>query len=311
MNDFWCIYGTAVTILFLIFFVLYLMHKRQIYTLNRKIDFIKKCTTNISLTADFSSKDIYELVNAINDLLQEYQKSVRDARKKNQAVKETITNLAHDLRTPLTAIYGYSQILLNSPNLKEQDVENVSIILERVNALNVLLNQLFEFARLESGEIVFTNTKINLNAILRKTIVSFYQQFEEKELVPEIEISEGVFDFYGDENAVTRVFTNVIHNALIHGRDNYIFGSKMAGDNYEFYFKNRTEDMSVQDVNQIFERFYTTDKSRTKKTTGLGLSIAKKIVMGMGGTIEAELEEKMFSIVIKFPVRQGWKGAEI
>ena len=147
MNDFWCIYGTVVTILFLIFFVLYLMHKRQIYTLNRKIDFIKKCTTNISLTADFSSKDIYELVNSINDLLQEYQKSVRDARKKNQAVKETITNLAHDLRTPLTAISGYSQILLNSPNLKEQYVENVSIILERVNALNVLLNQLFEFAR--------------------------------------------------------------------------------------------------------------------------------------------------------------------
>ena len=130
-------------------------------------------------------------------------------------------------------------------------------------------------------------------------------------MVPEIDISEEVFDFYGDENAVTRVFTNVINNALIHGRDNYIFGSKMVGDNYEFYFKNRTDDMSVQDVNQIFERFYTTDKSRTKKTTGLGLSIAKKIVMELGGTIEAELEEKMFSIIIRFPVRHRWKGTEI
>jgi signal transduction histidine kinase len=120
------------------------------------------------LTADFSSKDIYELVNSINDLLNEYQKSIRDAEKKNLAVKETITNIAHDLRTPLTAISGYSQMLLKSPNLKPQDVENVSVILERINALNMLLNQLFEFARLESGEIRFTNTNVNLNAILKK-----------------------------------------------------------------------------------------------------------------------------------------------
>ena len=188
MNDLLYIYGTVVTILFLIFFALYLLHKRQIYTLNKKIDFIKKCSTNILLTADFSSKDIYELVNSINDLLNEYQKSIRDAEKKNLAVKETITNIAHDLRTPLTAISGYSQMLLKSPNLKPQDVENVSVILERINALNMLLNQLFEFARLESGEIRFTNTNVNLNAILKKTIVSFYQQFEEKNMAPEIQI---------------------------------------------------------------------------------------------------------------------------
>ena len=303
MNNSIYLYAIIITILFLVYFVLYLLHKCQIRKLNKKIRFIKKCTTNISLTADFQSKDIYELVDSINELLYEYRRNMHDTEKKNTAVKETITNLAHDLRTPLTAISGYSQMLLTSQNLDSQDRECVVIMQERVNALNMLLNQLFEFARLESGEIAFIKTDIDLNAIFRNVIVSFYQQFEDKNVIPVINISEDVFSFYGDENAITRIFNNVIYNAVIHGKDNYSFGSAVAGDYYEFYFNNNTDSISLQDVSQIFERFYTTDKSRSKKTTGLGLSIAKKIVTEMGGTINASIEGSMFSIIIRFPVR--------
>ncbi len=305
MNHLLFIYAIIITILFFAFFMLYLLHKHQIHTLNQKIRFIKKGSTNISLTAEFPSKDIYDLVNAINDLLYEYQENLRDTEKQNLAVKETITNLAHDLRTPLTAISGYSQMLLHSESLSTQDHENVSIILERVNALTILLNQLFEFARLESGEITFSNKKLNLNALLKKVIAAFYQQFEEKNVIPDIRLSNDTFSFYGDENAITRIFNNIIYNALIHGTDCYLFRSTIVDGNYEFCFQNSTDSISTQDVAQLFERFYTTDKSRSKKTTGLGLSIAKKLVLEMGGTIEAVLAGNLFSIIIKFPIKKN------
>lgn len=93
--------------------------------------------------------------------------------KKDEAIKETITNLAHDLRTPVTAIQGYTQMLLQSPELSEEDLDAAAIINERLNVLNQLLNQLFEFARIEADEMEFSYTTFDLNAVLRSVAVSF------------------------------------------------------------------------------------------------------------------------------------------
>lgn len=93
--------------------------------------------------------------------------------KKDEAIKETITNLAHDLRTPVTAIQGYTQMLLQSPELSEEDLDAAAVINERLNVLNQLLNQLFEFARIEADEMEFSYTTFDLNAVLRSVAVSF------------------------------------------------------------------------------------------------------------------------------------------
>ena len=145
-------------------------------------------------------------------------------KKKDEArSKETITNLAHDLRTPVTAIQGYTQMLLQSPELSEEDLDAAVIINERLNVLNQLLNQLFEFARIEADEMEFSYTTFDLNAVLRSVAVSFFKSFEERKIIPALSIAEISFPFYGDEKAVTRIFENIISNALSHGKSDYHF----------------------------------------------------------------------------------------
>lgn len=296
------LYAVIVTVLFLIFLVLYILHKKQIFTLSKKLEFLQQRSTRIVLTADFPSDDITVLVNSINKLLESYQQYIGEVEKKESSIKETITNISHDLRTPLTAIRGYTQMLLHSDGMSLEEKEAVEIINERVDALNLLLDQLFEFARLEAGEFELSYDKVNLNALLRTVIASFYRTFEERGITPQLKIAEGTFPFYGDEKAIVRVFTNIIYNALMHGEGDYVISSIEKEGKYVFVFENSTNDIVSTDIDKIFERFYTTDKSRSKKGTGLGLAISQKLMTQMGGTIEARLDGKIFMIETDFPV---------
>ena len=156
-----------------------------------------------------------------------------------------------------------------------------------MNVLNQLLNQLFEFARIEADEMEFSYTTFDLNAVLRSVAVSFFKSFEERKIIPALSIAEISFPFYGDEKAVTRIFENIISNALSHGKSNF------------------TDSINESDIDKIFNRFYTTDLSRSRKTTGLGLTIAKNLTVKMGGSISASLNNNVFEIVVCFPKQKG------
>lgn len=296
------LYAGVITLFLIIFIWVYILHKRQIRTLREKLKYIQQRTSHIQLTVDFPSKDVTELVDTMNEIFSFYQQQLITLEKKEISVKETITNLSHDLRTPLTVIRGYTQILLNAEALDTEEKDMIEIINERVNALNILMDQLFEFARLEAGEIELSYSRVNLNAILRSVAVSFYQVFEDKGIVPELSIANEPFYFNGDEKAITRVFTNIVYNALTHGEGDYRIISYEEQEKYIFIFQNKAGDIAQSDIDKIFDRFYTTDKSRSKKTTGLGLTISKNLTLQMGGTIEADLEGAEFIIKVCFPV---------
>ena len=130
----------------------------------------------------------------------------------------------------------------------------------------------------------FSYTTFDLNAVLRSVAVSFFKSFEERKIIPALSIAEISFPFYGDEKAVTRIFENIISNALSHGKSDYRFSSYDDNENYHFY---------------------TTDLSRSRKTTGLGLTIAKNLTVKMGGSISASLNNNVFEIVVCFPKQKG------
>ena len=205
----------------------------------------------------------------------------------------------------VTAIQGYTQMLLQSPELSEEDLDAAAVINERLNVLNQLLNQLFEFARIEADEMEFSYTTFDLNAVLRSVAVSFFKSFEERKIIPALSIAEISFPFYGDEKAVTRIFENIISNALSHGKSDYHFSSYDDNENYHFSFQNFTDSINESDIDKIFNRFYTTDLSRSRKTTGLGLTIAKNLTVKMGGSISASLNNNVFEIVVCFPKQKG------
>lgn len=279
---------------------LVLMH-RQVIRLRQFVETLQEGDTSIMVPIDFQTPEVGRLVDEINLLVDKYRKNVSELRRKDETIKETITNLAHDVRTPLTSIEGYAKILKDSGGLSRKDLEAVDTILERADTLKRLLNQLFDFARLESDSFEYHEVMIDLNAILRKTAVSFYSNFEAKGEEPKIQIAEEDFPCMGDPDAVTRLFSNIIFNSLVHGKTNYSIASWQEPEAYAFCFRNDAGDIAPEDLERLFDRFFTTDKSRSKKTTGLGLAIAKKIVTHMGGEIKAELKDGLFGIVIRLP----------
>ena len=275
--------------------------RRQIIRLRQYVETLQEGDTSITVPVEFQTPEVGKLVGEINLLVDKYRSIVSELRRKDETIKETITNLAHDVRTPLTSIEGYAKILKNSGNLSEKDLAAVDTILERSDTLKRLLNQLFDFARLESDSFEYHESIIDLNAILRNTAVSFYSNFEAKGEEPDIQIAEEEFKVMGDPDAVTRVFSNIIFNALVHGKTNYSIASWKEPEAYAFCFRNDAGDIAPEDLDRLFDRFFTTDKSRSKKTTGLGLAIAKKIVTHMDGEIKAELKDGLFGIVIRIP----------
>ena len=295
----WSLIAIIFILLTFTFMIKLFLQKQQIENLKKQVDFIIERDTDIKLTSD--SKDIIGLTVSINRLMEKYQINGKSIEQSDVLFRETITSLSHDLRTPLATANGYIG-LLKSENLTDKQMEYVEITSERIGNLKILLDQLFEFARIEADEIEFNLEHININNILRDVTASFYNEFERKNSIPIIDISDEPFIVWADKDALSRVFSNVLYNAIIHGDRDYTITSKKESSYFIITFSNHSSTITKEDIVHIFNKFYTNDKSRNKKTTGLGLSIAEKLVNKMNGEISANLKEEIFSIIIKFNI---------
>ncbi|WP_254905181.1 sensor histidine kinase [Clostridium tyrobutyricum] len=167
--------------------------------------------------------------------------------------------------------------------------------------VKILLEQLFEYVRIESGEIIYKHVPIDAKKILMDTLVMYYDDFYNKSQEPVVHLVDKSCIILGDEQGLKRIFSNILFNSIVHGKGEYGFEVQESKDNYIFTFSNLSEPMTRDDLDYIFERFYTKDKSRNKKTTGLGLAIAKEITKQLNGTIDAFYNNGKFSISILFP----------
>lgn len=255
--------------------------------------------TNQLLTVIAKQRDIIKLVNILNNFIKDTRLSRIGIRRMNQNFKQSITNISHDLRTPLTTAGGYVQ-MLQSGATEEESQEYLLIISERLNMVKQLLEQLFEYVRIESGEIIYEHVPVDAKKILIDTLAMYYDDFNKKGHEPIIYLPETPCMIQGDEQGVKRIFSNILFNAIMHGNGEYSFKIHES-DSYIFTFSNISEPMTNDDLDNIFKRFYTKDQSRNKKTTGLGLAIAKEITRRLNGKIEAYYNNGIFSISVLLP----------
>lgn len=293
--------ATFVLILVLLILIFYHMYYRMnIKHITKELKEIMNISdTNQLLTVVAKQRDITNLVNILNNLVKDIRKSRVQVKRLNRNFRQSITNISHDLRTPLTTAGGYLQMLQTSVTEEERQ-EYLKIILERQNMVKLLLEQLFEYVRIESGEIVYEHVPVDAKKVFIETLAMYYDDFNKKGQEPTVHLPEGPCIIQGDEQGLKRIFSNIIFNAIVHGNGEYYFEIKES-NGYIFTFSNASEPMTRDDLDNIFERFYTKDKSRNKKTTGLGLAIAKEITKRLNGKVEAFYNNGRFVVSISFP----------
>ncbi|WP_086312820.1 hypothetical protein A5821_000372 [Enterococcus sp. 7F3_DIV0205] len=285
----------------LLLFVRLLQYRQQIKSINKQIQFIQQHESNLLLTNQFSDKQLNELLNLLNQLLIEHRSNKITAQKQGQQLKDSITNLAHDIRTPLTSLDGYFQLLVKSED-EEKRRQYIEIIDNRVKTLTELLETIFTYTKLENDAYEIEMEKIQVNQVLLETIFTFYQQFSKIQLEPTISITETPLFILGNSAALNRIFSNLIKNSLDHGQRNVIISLIAEEDQAVFLFENDLSPNSELDMSKIFSKFYISDKARGGNSTGLGLFIVKELVEKMNGQIEAGLVGQVFTICLKIPL---------
>ena len=249
--------------------------------------------TNQLITVSSSDKHVRHLASEIAKHLTELRRQRRKYINGDRELKEAVTNISHDLRTPLTAICGYLE-LLEAEEMSDNTRRYVEQISNRTEALKTLTEELFRYSVISSVSKLCYE-KVNLCEVLEDTLISFYSAFEQKNIIPKILLPDSVVYRNLDKSALSRIFGNIVSNAIKYSDSDF---SVTMTDTGELTFSNTASALSSVEVGRLFDRFYTVDSAR--KSTGLGLSIAKLLTERMGGSISAEYKEHVLSITLLF-----------
>ena len=278
-----------------------------IFVLLAKVYFLRKSAQEITeafrdrLTADtntlidISTRDPYmrKLAADINTQLRLLRKERHRYQQGDQELKEAVTNISHDLRTPLTAINGYLDLLKRED--KSENVQRyLSQIQNRTEVLKNLTEELFRYSVVTSSQELKPK-HMDLVRALEESLLSFYAIMQEKGIQPEIDLPEEPVFRELDAGAVNRIFSNIISNALKYSDGDL---SVVMDKNGSITFSNTAHNLNAVTVGRLFDRFYTVEASRN--SSGLGLSIAKVLIERMGGKISAQYEGDRLSIIVSF-----------
>ena len=209
-------------------------------------------------------------------------------------LKHAVANISHDLRTPLTAICGYLD-LLEQENLPEDAVRFVSVIRERTERLKELTEELFRYSVAASADQTGTSEEVVLNSALEESILSHYAVLKGCGITPEISMPEQSIIRRLDKKALLRIFENILGNAIKYSGGDLRIRLSESG---EICFSNHAPHLNEIQVQNLFDRFYTIESG--KKSTGLGLSIAKTLTEQMHGSITARYHNRTLSIILVF-----------
>lgn len=260
-----------------------------------KRGFSEKLYTDTNTPIMLSSHDklVSSLANDINVELKELQKQKHRYIQGDKELKNAITNISHDLRTPLTTICGYLS-LLDKEEKSEHIARQLSIIKNRTFALKQLVEELFRYTTIISDTENSVYTETVINNVLEDCISSYYAIFKEKGITPNINLCEQKIVRSVDKTALLRIFNNIIDNAIKYSEGDLTIS---LFENGKIVFSNHTSDLNEIQTGKLFDRFYTVNTAR--KSTGLGLSIAKALIEKMDGNISADYSNNVLSIIIK------------
>lgn len=273
---------------------IFLMHKsiRAIHTAfsNKRRD-----DTNTLISISTNDKEIRLLTNEINIQLRGLRKQQQQYLNGDREIKDAITNISHDLRTPLTAISGYLELLEKEERSTSAE-RYIEVIKNRVEALESLTEELFKYSVISTAQDSNHVDPVIINDVLEQSVAAFYTALHEHNITPNISLPESKVNRNLNRSSLSRVFSNLLSNAIKYSDGDLEITLSKAG---EITFCNTASGLSEVQVGKLFDRFYTVETAR--KSTGLGLTIARTLVEQLGGSITAKYENSKLSICILFP----------
>ena len=245
-------------------------------------------------SAEFMSfpKSYSDIEIRLRDLRFDVVGSRQAAAEAESRKNDLVMYLAHDLKTPLTSVIGYLTLLDECPELTiEQKAKYVDIALDKAYRLEQLINEFFEITRFDINSVTLEKNRIDLNMMIAQITDEFYPMLSEKNLTVDIDIIEHIVMF-ADSDKIARVFDNLLKNAVNYSYENTVIriGARIRRDKVIIKFRNKSDVISPEKLQRLFEKFYRADSSRGSSTggSGLGLAIAKQITELHGGTIKAK-----------------------
>ncbi|EPY05990.1 histidine kinase [Paenibacillus alvei TS-15] len=275
---------------------------QQLTEIQKKLEQIHRTQSAEKLLLFTDDKQIIGVIEQINELLVDHEKALANYAKTEIAMRKMISNISHDLKTPLTVVLGYLETL-NLSNERISDEER-NRLLTRVHGKTVevieLIHTFFDLAKLESGDKHVELTRVDMSELCRKNILQFYERLTKRGFEVDIQIPEASLYARGNEDALDRMLNNLISNAIEYGADSRVLGIALRSDDTHLFVDvwDRGKGIPEQHQDRVFERMYTLEDSRNKnyEGSGLGLTITKRLAESMGGSIE--LHSKPFKKTI-------------
>ncbi|MCI8537987.1 MAG: HAMP domain-containing histidine kinase [Oscillospiraceae bacterium] len=244
-----------------------------------------------------------ELLAQVNSLLEDKEAEQRSLRAQELELRRQIANISHDLRTPLTSILGYLQLLEQEDLPPKDRQEGLDIIRGRALALQSMITSFYDLSRLEAGEYPIQRERVQLYPLLAELLADFYSDFEAAGLTVELALEEHLPPVWGDRSAILRLFTNLIQNVLKHGSGVLTVRLADGHAGQSVSFTNDAPDLTQEDVTHVFDRFFTADKMRSGQNTGLGLAIVRELSRRMEIGLSARLDQGRFTVELQWQTR--------
>lgn len=286
-------------LLFLMIYILKLFcWKKQIRKINIQLQEILDGKTQKFITLTLMDKDLENMTEMINVIIERERVCYGQAQIKEDKQKENITCLSHDLRTPLTSIRGYLELMQNAS--EEKRAKYVEALLGKAIRLEQLINDFYQISLLDDNEFSYKKETIELNKLITDVLLDNYSLFENKNIIPKIQLAKEDIFLDSDKTALMRIFQNLIVNAIHSTAGNLSVNVILNNRDLKVSIQNTIKQDFHLDAKKIFDRFYSGDFSRNNGSSGQGLYIVKKLLVQLGcEEPDVNITERSFEIIVK------------
>lgn len=283
----------SIIVLVLLFRLLFI--QKQLSYMTSELKRIRKAQTKEKITITFGNQTIEQLAQQLNFLIDDKLESQRETIRTERQLTEMIASMSHDLRTPLTAIIGYIQLLEKEEISSEDRTHYITIIKTRAKQLHALIQSFFALSTLQESSESFSLEPIKIDTLIKQSAVTYYDFFKESEKSVQVNFPKTTSTIIGDKVACQRIIENILLNTIQHAADEVMIQLLESKDTVLFNVQNTVNITEHPDADRIFERLYTADTSR-QTHRGLGLPIVKQLMKQMNGHVFVEIEKNIFSI---------------